>query len=196
MAIDADLSAGLINETTARTRRRELEEESGFYGAKDGAAKFVRGDAIAGLLITVINIFGGLTIGLLRHGMAFADAAATFTTLTVGDGLVSQIPALLVSTAAGVVVTKGGVEGPADAALMRQLGGSAKPLALAAGAAAALALMPGLPTLPFLGIAALAGGGAWVRHKTPLAAPDATEPAAPAAPAEPPIADALRMDAI
>ena len=133
----------------------------------DGAAKFVRGDAIAGLLITVINIIGGLAIGLLRHGMAFGDAAATFTTLTVGDGLVSQIPALLVSTAAGIVVTKGGVEGPADAALMRQLGGSPKPLALAGGAAAVLALMPGLPALPFLALSALAGGGAWMRWKRP-----------------------------
>jgi len=116
MAIDSDLSSGLIDEGKARLRRRELEEESGFYGAMDGAAKFVRGDAIAGLLITVINIFGGLAIGLLRHGMPFSEAANTFTTLTVGDGLVSQIPALLVSTAAGIVVTKGGVEGPADAA--------------------------------------------------------------------------------
>ena len=95
----------------------------------DGAAKFVRGDAIAALIITAINIFGGLAIGLLRHGMSFADAAATFTTLTVGDGLVSQIPALLVSTAAGIVVTKGGMEGTADAALFRQLGSSPKPLA-------------------------------------------------------------------
>lgn len=170
MAIDADLSSGTIDERTARVRRRELEEESAFYGAMDGAAKFVRGDAIAGLLITVINIFGGLAIGLLRHGMPFADAAATFTTLTVGDGLVSQIPALLVSTAAGIVVTKGGVEGPADAALMRQLGGSPKPLALAGGAAAALALMPGLPTLPFLALAALAGGGAWLRFRNPAQA--------------------------
>ena len=101
-----------INERVARRRRRELEEESGFYGAMDGAAKFVRGDAIAGLLITSINIVGGLAIGLLRHGMGFGDAANTFTTLTVGDGLVTQIPALLVSTAAGIVVTKGGVEGP------------------------------------------------------------------------------------
>ena len=151
MAIDSDLSSGLIDEGKARLRRRELEEESGFYGAMDGAAKFVRGDAIAGLLITVINIFGGLAIGLLRHGMPFSEAAATFTTLTVGDGLVSQIPALLVSTAAGIVVTKGGVEGPADAALMRQLGGSPKPLALAGGAAAVLALMPGLPALALLG---------------------------------------------
>ena len=92
MAIDADLSAGLVDEKEARRRRRELEEESGFYGAMDGAAKFVRGDAIAALIITVINILGGLAIGLMRHGMSFADAAATFTTLTAGDGLVSQIP--------------------------------------------------------------------------------------------------------
>jgi flagellar biosynthesis protein FlhA len=195
MAIDAELSSGGINEATARRRRRELEEESGFYGAMDGAAKFVRGDAIAGLLITVINIFGGLAIGLLRHGMAFADAAATFTTLTVGDGLVSQIPALLVSTAAGIVVTKGGVEGPADAALMRQLGGSPKPLALAGGAAAVLALMPGLPTLPFLALAGLACGGAWLRHKHPAVSADAAD-APPPAPTEAPITDSLRMDTI
>ena len=195
MAIDAELSSGMIDEKTARTRRRELEEESGFYGAMDGAAKFVRGDAIAGLLITVINIFGGLAIGLLRHGMPFADAAATFTTLTVGDGLVSQIPALLVSTAAGIVVTKGGVEGSADAALMRQLGGSPKPLALASGAAAVLALMPGLPALPFLALAGLAGGGAWFRHKHPPASPVEDNPALAAA-AEPPISDALRIDTV
>ena len=195
MAIDADLSAGMINEATARVRRRELEEESGFYGAMDGAAKFVRGDAIAGLLITVINIFGGLAIGLIRHGMPFSEAASTFTTLTVGDGLVSQIPALLVSTAAGIVVTKGGVEGPADAALMRQLAGSAKPLALAAAAAAALALMPGLPALPFLMMAGLAGGGAWMRHKTAREARVA-EIVAPQPPPEPPITEALRIDAL
>ncbi len=192
MAIDADLSSGLIDEAKARVRRRELEEESGFYGAMDGAAKFVRGDAIAGLLITVINIIGGLAIGLLRHGMAFGDAAATFTTLTVGDGLVSQIPALLVSTAAGIVVTKGGVEGPADAALMRQLGGSPKPLALAGMAAAVLALMPGLPALPFLALSGLACGGAWMRWKHPVNA--VVE--APAVPLEAPITDALRIDGI
>jgi flagellar biosynthesis component FlhA len=116
MAIDADLSAGLVDEKEARRRRRELEEESSFYGAMDGAAKFVRGDAIAALIITAINILGGLAIGVVRHGMSFADAAATFTTLTAGDGLVSQIPALLVSTAAGIVVTKGGMEGTATAA--------------------------------------------------------------------------------
>lgn len=195
MAIDADLSAGLIDEKTARLRRRELEEESGFYGAMDGAAKFVRGDAVAGLLITVINVFGGLAIGLLRHGMPFADAAQTFVTLTVGDGLVSQIPALLVSTAAGIVVTKGGVEGTADAALVRQLGGSPKPLALASGAGLVLAALPGLPTLPFLALAGLAGGGAWLRHKNPPAI-EADEAPAPAAPSEPPISEAMRMDTL
>ena len=193
MAIDADLSSGMIDEARARLRRRELEEESGFYGAMDGAAKFVRGDAIAGLLITVINIIGGLTIGLLRHGMPFAEAAATFTTLTVGDGLVSQIPALLVSTAAGIVVTKGGVEGPADAALMRQLGGSPKPLALAGAAAAVLALMPGLPALPFLALSGLACAGAYMRWKHP---PATAGDDAAAAPTEAPITDALRIDSI
>jgi flagellar biosynthesis protein FlhA len=197
MAIDADLSAGLIDEKSARRRRRELEEESGFYGAMDGAAKFVRGDAIAGLIITLINIVGGLAIGLARHGMAVSDAASTFTVLTVGDGLVSQIPALLVSTAAGIVVTKGGMEGTADAALIRQLGGSPKPLALAAGAAGVLALMPGLPMFPFLGLAGLAGGAAWLRAKHPTGeAGRAEQSVAPSAPTEPPIGDTLRIDMI
>jgi len=196
MAIDAELSAGAITEKVARLRRRELEEESGFYGAMDGAAKFVRGDAIASLIITVINIVGGLAIGLGRHGMSFGDAASTFTTLTVGDGLVSQIPALLVSTASGIVVTKGGTEGAADVALVRQLGGNPKPLAMAAGAAALLALMPGLPAMPFLALGGLAGAGAWLRHKTPQTAPVEEDAAAvlAAAPAEPPIADAMRID--
>jgi flagellar biosynthesis protein FlhA len=194
MAIDADLSAGMINEAAARQRRRDLEAESGFYGAMDGAAKFVRGDAIAALIITTINVIGGLAIGLLRHGMPFSEAAATFTTLSIGDGLVSQIPALLVSTAAGIVVTKGGMEGAADTVLLRQLGGNAKPLGMAAGAAIVLAVMPGVPTLPFLALAGLAGGGAWLRFKNP---PPTTE-AAPvvATPGEPPIAEALRIDMI
>jgi len=193
MAIDAEMSAGMIDEKTARRRRKELEEESGFYGAMDGAAKFVRGDAIAGLIITVINILGGLTIGVVRHGMPLPDAIAAFTTLTAGDGLVTQIPALLVSTAAGIVVTKGGMEGSADAALIRQLGGSPKPLAMAAGAAAVLALLPGLPMLPFMALAGLAGGGAWLRHKHPSVF--GPEPApAPTVATEQPISDTLRID--
>src|ERR1700733_8418081 len=194
MAIDADMSAGLIDEKTARRRRRDLEEESSFYGSMDGAAKFVRGDAIAVLIITGINIIGGLAIGLISHHMAFADAVATFTTLSAGDGLVAQIPSLLVSTAAGIVVTKGGVEGTADVALVSQLGRGPKPLAMAAGAATVLGLLPGLPTLPFLALAGLAGGGAWLRYRPPVAARGA-EPAAPAL-LEPPIGEALRMDMI
>jgi flagellar biosynthesis protein FlhA len=198
MAIDADLSAGLIDEAGARARRKQLEEESAFFGAMDGAAKFVRGDAIAGLIITLINIVGGLALGVGRQGMALADAATTYTLLTIGDGLVSQIPALLVSTAAGIVVTKAGVDGSADKAVLRELAGSPKPLALASGAAAVLALMPGLPMLPFLLLAGAAGAGAWARHRAGDAAGDAdaplVEPAAPVAEEDP--AQALRIDAI
>jgi flagellar biosynthesis protein FlhA len=196
MAIDADMNAGLINDKIARKRRRELEEESGFYGAMDGAAKFVRGDAIAGLLITSINIVGGLAIGLVRHGMAFSDAADTYTTLTVGDGLVTQIPALLVSTAAGIVVTKGGVQGRADTALVAQLGGGYKPMALAGGAAAVMALMPGLPPLPFLALAGLAGFGAWMRYTHPVKPPDTDTVLPPPVSTEAPIADSMRIDMI
>jgi flagellar biosynthesis protein FlhA len=195
MAIDADLSAGLIDEAEARKRRRELEEESAFHGSMDGAAKFVRGDAIAGLIVTAINLLGGFAIGLLRHGMAFADAASTFSALTVGDGLVSQIPALLVSTAAGIVVTKGSGEGTADQAIGRQLGGGWKPLALAGGAAGVMALLPGMPLLPFLLLAGGCGAAAWSKREAErerAAAPPA-EAAAPAG-AEPPVAEALRMD--
>jgi flagellar biosynthesis protein FlhA len=195
MAIDAEISSGALDEKSARLRRRELEQESAFYGAMDGAAKFVRGDAIAGLIITSINIVGGLAIGLLRHGMPFSDAAATYTTLTIGDGLVTQIPALLVSTAAGIVVTKGGVDGATDTALLRQLAGNPKPLAMAAGAAAVLGLMPGLPALPFLALAGLAGGGAWLRHKNPPPPTGGVATPKPA-PSEAPITDTLRMDMI
>ncbi|TCZ63282.1 flagellar biosynthesis protein FlhA [Roseicella aquatilis] len=193
MAIDADLSAGLIDETEAKKRRRELEEESAFHGAMDGAAKFVRGDAIAGLIITAINLVGGLGIGVLRHGLGIADAATTFATLTVGDGLVSQIPALLVSVAAGIVVTKGGGEERADQILGRQLGQGWKPMALAAGAAAVMALLPGMPMLPFLALGGVAGTLAWTRRKaerTERAAPAA----APAAAEEAPVSEALRLD--
>src|SRR3546814_14756738 len=114
MAIGADLSSGLSNDDPARKRRDELSQESGFFGSMDGASKFVRGDAIAGLIITVINVVGGMIIGMAQQGMSFADASMTYTILTVGDGLVSQIPALIVSTAAGMLVTKGGVEGGSD----------------------------------------------------------------------------------
>jgi flagellar biosynthesis protein FlhA len=163
MAIDADLSSGTIDEPTARKRRAELAEESGFYGAMDGASKFVRGDAISALVITLINIFGGLAMGLIRAHMSIDSALATYTTLTVGDGLVSQIPALLVSTAAGIVVSKGAIEGQMHGKLASQLGSSPNPLMIASAAAGVLALLPGLPTMPFLLVSTLSGAAAWHR---------------------------------
>lgn len=123
MSIDADLSAGLIDEKEAQRRRRELEEESSFFGAMDGASKFVRGDAIAGLIITAINVFGGIIIGYLRHDMEIGEAADVFVKLSVGDGLVSQIPALIVSLAAGLLVSRGGTAGSTDQAVVGQLSG-------------------------------------------------------------------------
>ncbi|GBD43063.1 Flagellar biosynthesis protein FlhA [bacterium HR40] len=161
MAIDADLSAGLIDETTARARRRELEEESAFYGAMDGAAKFVRGDAVAGLLITGINLVGGLVVGVGQMGVGITEAVRTYTILTIGDGLVSQIPALFVSTAAGMLVSKAGVSGRADEALFGQLAAHPRALAVTAGLVAALAVLPGLPALPFLALAGALGTLAW-----------------------------------
>jgi len=197
MAIDSEMSSGSINDVEGKRRRRELEEESSFYGAMDGAAKFVRGDAIAGLIITVINIVGGLAIGVLRHGMPIGDAFATFTTLTVGDGLVSQIPALLVSTAAGIVVTKGGIEGTADKAIFRQLGASPQALGLAAGAAVVLAALPGLPALPFLVLAGLAGGAAWMRRRTRNEAAAAVAQGIRSTEVvEPPITQSLHIDTL
>ena len=144
MAIDADLSAGLIDEQEARRRRRELEEESSFYGAMDGAAKFVRGDAIAGLLITFINLVGGLIIGVGQMGVSLGEAVQSYTLLTVGDGLVSQIPALVVSTAAGLLVAKAGVAERTDRALFGQLSAHPRALATTSGLLALLALLPGL----------------------------------------------------
>jgi flagellar biosynthesis protein FlhA len=150
MSIDADLSSGIINEKEAQLRRRELEEESAFFGSMDGASKFVRGDAIAGLIITAINIIGGIMIGYFRHGMAIGEAADVFVKLSVGDGLVTQIPALIVSLAAGLLVSKGGTRGSADQAVFGQLGAYPRALYVAAVLLLVLSLMPGLPLLPFL----------------------------------------------
>ncbi len=155
MAIDADLSAGMIDETTARTRRKELEDESGFFGSMDGASKFVRGDAIAGLLITFINVIGGIIVGVAQNGLSFGQAAESYTLLTVGDGLVSQIPALIVSVAAGLLVSRGGVTGTADKALVGQLGGYPRALGVSAFLLVSLSLLPGIPMIPFL----ILGGG-------------------------------------
>ena len=156
MAIDADLSAGLIDETEARKRRKDLEDEGGFFGAMDGASKFVRGDAIAGLLIVFINIIGGMIIGIAQQGLSFADAAHSYTVLTVGDGLVTQVPALIVSTAAGLLVSKAGITGAADKALFKQFSGYPKALGLSGGVMIVMSLLPGMPMLPFL----VLGGGA------------------------------------
>jgi len=200
MAIDADLSSGLIDEATARHRRKELEEESAFFGSMDGAAKFVRGDAIAGLLITFINLIAGLIIGVGQMGISFSEAAASYTLLTVGDGLVSQIPALVVSTAAGLLVSKAGVTGRADVALFGQLGAFPRALAVTSGLMTVLAILPGLPALPFLILAAAAAGLAWQSRRkidaATAAKAAAAEPATPAPAAEDPIQSALQIDAI
>ncbi|MDP9413638.1 MAG: flagellar biosynthesis protein FlhA [Pseudomonadota bacterium] len=161
MAIDADLSAGMISEADARSRRAEIEAESGFYGAMDGASKFVKGDAIAGLLITGINIVVGLIVGVAIHGVPFGEAFHTYTILTVGDGMVSQIPALIVSIAAGLLVSKGGMSGKAGAALAEQLGRFPKAFGMSAFLMLALALLPGLPFIPFAGLGGLCGWIAW-----------------------------------
>ena len=164
MAIDADLSAGLIDDSQAQARRRELEEESAFFGSMDGASKFVRGDAIAGLIILAVNIFGGIVIGATRHGMPLASAADVYTKLSVGDGLVSQIPALIVSLAAGLLVSKGGTRGSAEANILRQLGAYPKALFVASVLMFVMALMPGLPLPPF---ATLGGLMAFIAYAIP-----------------------------
>jgi len=155
MAIDADLSAGLIDEKEAQLRRRELEEESAFFGSMDGASKFVRGEAVASLITIAVNIFGGIIIGVTRHGLPLSEAADVFTKLSVGDGLVSQIPALVVSLAAGLLVSKGGTRGTAEQAVMGQLGAYPRALTVAAALMFVFALLPGLPLVPFAALGAL-----------------------------------------
>src|SRR5471030_2229715 len=166
LAIDADLSAGLIDEATAKRRRAEIEDESNFFGSMDGASKFVRGDAVAGLIITFINVLAGIFIAVAQKNMSFTEATQTFTLLTVGDGLVSQIPALIVSTAAGMLVSKAGVAGSADKALFKQFSAYPSALGLASFLMLSLAILPGIPMLPFLALAALTGGAAWQLTKS------------------------------
>jgi flagellar biosynthesis protein FlhA len=198
MAIDADLNAGLIDEKEARRRRKNLEDESGFFGAMDGASKFVRGDAIAGLLVVMINVIGGMIIGIVQQGLSFSEAGRTYTLLTVGDGLVTQIPALIVSTAAGLLVSKAGVSGAADKALLGQLSGYPKALGMSAAVMLVMALLPGIPMIPFI---ALGGGTAALAYvidrrgkQAVVAEAQKTEAAAKATPAEEPIAQSLKMD--
>jgi flagellar biosynthesis protein FlhA len=171
MAIDADLSAGLIDETEAKKRRKDLEQESTFFGAMDGASKFVRGDAMAGLIIVAINIIGGILIGVLQHHVPIATAASTYTIMTIGDGLVTQIPALVISIAAGFLVSKSGVEGSADKALVTQLAMNPVALGMVSAAAGVLAVVPGMPLIPFAGISIAAGSLAWRRSQKAMEPP-------------------------
>jgi flagellar biosynthesis protein FlhA len=195
MAIDADLSSGLIDETEAKRRRKELEQESTFFGAMDGASKFVRGDAVAGLIIVAINIIGGILIGVLQHHIPIAQAATTYTLMTIGDGLVSQIPALIISIAAGFLVSKSGVEGSADKALVTQLAMNPVALGMVSAAAGVIAVVPGMPTLPFAAISIGAGSLAWRRsQKAKEPPPVEIVPDAPVQ--DEPIAQTLAIDEI
>ena len=182
MSIDADLNAGLINETDARARRKGLASEAEFYGAMDGASRFTQRDAVASILITGINIIAGFLIGVLQHGMELRKALETYTVLTIGDGLVTVIPALMISVSGGLIVTRSSSDVRLAADIQQQLFGNHRPLLLASGVLAGLALFPGLPALPFIVLSAAVGGTAWqMRRKLDVAAETATLAAAPAA---------------
>lgn len=203
MAIDSDLSAGLLSEDEAKEKRKELEQESNFFGAMDGASKFVRGDAIAGLLIVFINLIGGIVIGTAQQGMSMAEAAQTYTILTIGDGLVSQIPALIISIGAGLLVSKAGVEGAADKALLLQFTKHPKAMAMSSILIMVLGLVPGVPLPPFAFLAILFGViayFAWRKNEDKeelLQLESTTQPdGSPAQVAEEPISKALAMDTI
>ena len=212
MAIDADLSAGLIDEQAAKERRKVLEDENTFFGAMDGASKFVRGDAIAGLLITFINFIGGMIIGIVQRDLSFVQAIDSYTVLTIGDGLVSQIPALVVSVSAGLLVSKAGAEGAADKVIIGQFAKHPDALVFVSVLMGVFAFMPGLPTIPFLIIAGGLGLGAWYAKKTVVEKEMAIEKEKKKAamtsaggaasvgpdgkPAEEPISDVLKIDTI
>ena len=200
MAIDADLSSGLIDQDEARRRRKEVEQESGFFGAMDGASKFVRGDAMAGLIITAINIIGGILIGVFTHALDIGQAADFYIRLTVGDGLVTQIPALIISMAAGFLVSKAGVDGSADEALNQQLLKNPVALGMVSASSGLLALVPGMPVIPFGLMAMGTGFLAWhlsSKNKTIEADKVFKENAlTPSAPEEEPISQALILDDI
>ena len=196
MAIDSDLSSGLIDTDDAKLRRKELEQESTFFGAMDGASKFVRGDAIAGLVILAVNVIGGILIGVLQHDVPIGEAFSTYTIMSIGDGLVSQIPALIVSIAAGFLVSKAGVEGSADKALVTQLATNPISLGMVSAAAGVLAIIPGMPIIPFSLVSIGSGVLAWRRSK------DASQPEAvkisdaPTEAEDEPISQTLAIDEI
>ncbi|MDE2138221.1 MAG: flagellar biosynthesis protein FlhA [Gammaproteobacteria bacterium] len=182
MAIDADLNAGLITQDEARTRRSEVRAEADFYGSMDGASKFVRGDAVAGILVLFINLVGGLAIGTLGHGLTLANAARTYTLLTIGDGLVAQLPALLLSTAVAIIVTRMSRPQDMGGELRRQLFGNPKAIGVAGALLGVMGLIPGMPNFVFLSIAALCGAAAWTLQQRRNAPPPPKPPAPPPAP--------------
>jgi len=203
LAIDADMAAGAISHEEARERRRMEQEETAFFGSLDGASKFVKGDAIAGLLITLVNLIVGLAMGVLAHGMAVGDAFRTYSILTVGDGLVTQIPAVIISIAAAMLLSKGGLVGSTDRALLGQLGSHPTALVTVAVLMAVFAFIPGLPFIPFLIGAIVLGWGAWrareveaKREAAAAAQPAAKAAAAAAAPRTKSLGDALDIDEI
>jgi flagellar biosynthesis protein FlhA len=186
MAIDADLNAGLIDQDEARTRRKEIMREADFYGAMDGASKFVRGDAVAAILILVINIVGGLAIGVIQHALSFGDAARTYVLLAIGDGLVAQVPALLLSTAAGIIVTRVSTEQDMGEAIFAQLFRNPQVLGVTAGIIALMGLIPGMPNLAFLSLAAGVAYAAYrLDRRQREAAARPPEPSAQVAPPPP-----------
>ena len=211
MAIDADLSSGMLDEKQAKLRRRELEDESAFYGSMDGASKFVRGDAIAGILITFINLIGGMIIGIVVNDLTFADAVSTYTKLTIGDGLVSQIPALIVSTAAGILVTKAGIDGSSEKAVLGQLSRVPAPLGITSFLLLMFAVLPGIPFAPFFTLSLATGYLAFYVHKNnaakklaeantgaigPNGQITAGGPAGAAAPVDEKITESLQIDSL
>ncbi len=198
LAIDSDMAAGAISHAEARERRRIEQEETTFFGSLDGASKFVKGDAIAGLLITLLNLVVGLAMGVLVHGMGLKDAFETYSILTVGDGLVTQIPAVIISIASAMLLSKGGLVGSTDLALIRQLGGHPTALGTVAVLMALFAFIPGLPFLPFMIGATSLGGAAWLAREThrKAAVKAAAPPAPPATPPKKSLGDLLDVDEI
>jgi flagellar biosynthesis protein FlhA len=197
MAIDADLNAGLIDEDEARRRRKEIAAEADFYGAMDGGSKFVKGDAVAAIIITFVNLIGGFAVGMLQRGMAPQEAINTYSLLTVGDGLVSQIPALLMSVATGVIVTRSTSEGDVGNDLLAQFGRQKEALRIAAGALLGLAIIPGIPKLPFIiagGVLLLASARTTAEGEPETTPAAAAAAAAEAAPPPDQITESLRVD--
>ncbi|MDP2039418.1 MAG: flagellar biosynthesis protein FlhA [Ignavibacteria bacterium] len=199
MAIDADLNTGLITEADARKRREIISREAEFYGAMDGASKFVKGDAVAGLIIAAVNIIGGFIIGMAQRGMEFTDAIQSYTILTIGDGLVSQIPALIISTAAGLVVTRSASGTSLDFQMKTQLFANPRVLGTVSGASFMFALIPGMPTLPFVFLSLVMGTVSYVTKKNRLASAqivEAVESSSPEAPPEEKVEQYLQVDPI